>query len=204
MEFKDRTEYRETIGNYSPDLFHKLQMSLFLKQISKIEAGSEKWHLLQEKVSMYPDWGFWARKRAAFYMKTMSCGACFYAHTGVIMLYPQNITIGNNVSLNRNTMITAKAKVSIGNDVIIGPNVIINSGNHKTSNTKLPIRKQGHELTPIIIEDDVWIGANAVVLAGTTLGKGSVIGAGAVVTKNIEPYSIVGGVPAHQISIRGE
>lgn len=112
------------------------------------------------------------------------------------------ITIGDNLGLNSNVFIGAsEGQISIGNNVLIGPNVVIRAADHGLSSETL-ICKQAHVSGVIIIEDDVWIGSNAVILKDVKLGKGSVIAAGAVVTKNVEPYSIVGGVPARKISER--
>lgn len=84
---------------------------------------------------------------------------------------------------------------------MIGPNVVIRAADHGLSKDIL-IRKQQHIGGIIIIEDDVWIGSNAVILKDVKLGKGCVIAAGAVVTKDVEPYTIVGGVPAKKIAER--
>jgi galactoside O-acetyltransferase len=112
------------------------------------------------------------------------------------------ILIGDNVSLNTNVMIGASGgRIVIGNNVLIAPNVAIRSANHGIRATLL-IREQPHTSGVINIEDDVWIGSNAVITSNVTLAKGTVVGAGAVVTKSTEPYSIVGGVPARKISQR--
>lgn len=202
MEFRDRSEYREKLGDFRPSFFQQISMRKYIKRVGKYDIGGTKWQLEQEKVSALPDWGFYAHRRAAFYMSTMNCGDKFYAHTGVIMLYPNNITIGKHVSINRNTMLTAKAHIHISDNVSIGPNVIINSGNHSFEKLDVPINQQGHSVSPITIEEDVWIGGGAIILAGVTIGKGSVVAAGAVVTKDIEPFSVVGGVPAKLIKKR--
>ncbi len=115
----------------------------------------------------------------------------------------QYIEIGDDVVLSRDLVITTKGGVKIGNRVLIGYGAKILSKNHiipKELNE--PIRFSGHEEKEIIIEDDVWIGANCVILPGVKLGKGCVVAAGAVVTKNIESYTIVGGVPAKLIKRR--
>jgi galactoside O-acetyltransferase len=126
-----------------------------------------------------------------------SLGAGYiYAHEEGVLL------IGDNCSVNTNVQIGAsEGYISIGNDVLIGPNVVIRSANHNTSKKTL-IQKQGHTRGKIVIQDDVWIGANAVILPGVTLAIGTVVGAGAVVTKTTEPYTVVGGVPARQIGTR--
>ncbi len=113
----------------------------------------------------------------------------------------RNIIIGSFCQINENVKLI---NVSIGNYVMIAPNVQLLGGNvHNYKRTDIPMILQGEEDRGlIVIEDDVWIGANAIVFAGLKLGKGSIIGAGSVVTKNVEQYSIVGGVPAKFIGSR--
>ncbi|MBO5313458.1 MAG: acyltransferase [Clostridia bacterium] len=204
MKFRDRSEYRETVGECKLSLLQRIRLKLFIKKVKRYEVGGTKWQLTQERIALLPDWGFYARLRSAFYMATLNCGNVFYAHTGVSILYPKNITIGNNVSMNRYTTVTAREPITIGNDVLIGPYVVITSSNHRYEDVNVTINKQGHKDEPIVIEDDVWIGANSIILAGVTIGKGSVVAAGSIVTKDVEPYSVVGGVPAKLIKKRGE
>ena len=115
-----------------------------------------------------------------------------------------SIKIGLNASFNANVMINArgKGKITIGNNVLIGPNVVLRSSNHSFKTTKKSIMEQGMTEGEIIINDDVWIGSNAVILPNCEVGNGVIIAAGAVVTSNIDPYSIVGGVPAKLIKKR--
>ncbi len=114
------------------------------------------------------------------------------------------IHIGSNASFNANVMINARGKGSIyiGNNVLIGPNVVLRSSNHNFKSRQIPIISQGMTDGVIRIGNDVWIGSNAVILPNCTIGEGSIIGAGAVVTNDIESYSIVGGVPARFIKKR--
>ncbi len=84
----------------------------------------------------------------------------------------------------------------IGDNVLIGPSVIIWSQNHKFSSRNLPISTQGYDYKKVEIGDDVWIAARATILPGVKIGHGAIICAGAVVTKDVEEYSIVAGVPA--------
>lgn len=114
------------------------------------------------------------------------------------------ITFGNNVALNRNVLINARGggRIIVGNDVLIGPNVVIRSNNHRFESLDIPINSQGVTLGCIIIEDDVWIAANCVILPNVKIGKGAIIGAGSVVTRDVEPYSIMGGIPAKKIGSR--
>ena len=111
------------------------------------------------------------------------------------------IIVGNNFSANTNCHINASigGEIRIGDNVLLGPNVVIRSANHNFNLNSKPINEQGHNYADIKIADDVWIGANAVILSGISIGKGSVVGAGAVVNKNIDPFSLVGGVPARLI-----
>jgi acetyltransferase-like isoleucine patch superfamily enzyme len=122
----------------------------------------------------------------------------------VTIANPQDVEIGHTVAINYFTMIVAFAKITIGNNVLIGPHVLIHSGNHRFADPKINIREQGHEQAPIDIEDDVWIGGHAVILPGTRIGCGAIVAAGAVVTKDVEPYAIVAGVPAKKIGTRNE
>lgn len=85
----------------------------------------------------------------------------------------------------------------------MGPDVRIITINHKTERTDIPMKGQG-VLSPqkVTICDDVWIGARVIILPGVTIGKGSIIGAGAVVTKDVPEYAVMGGVPARVIKFR--
>lgn len=110
------------------------------------------------------------------------------------------ITIGDNCRINENVYIEGAV---IGNYVMIAPNVTIYSSTHIFLSTEIPMVMQGQtKEVASIIEDDVWIGNRVIIMPGLKIGTGSIIGAGAVVTKNVEPFSIVGGVPAKLIRKR--
>ena len=123
-------------------------------------------------------------------------------------IYPSKyISIGSNVFIGRNcTVSTSKvggSEISIGNNVMIAEGVKIIGGNHAFDRTDISMFEQGEGLqSPIIINDDIWIGANSITLSGIEIGKGSVIGAGSVVTKSIPEYSIAVGNPARVIKKR--
>jgi len=120
-----------------------------------------------------------------------------YAHDG------GRLVIGNNFTMNTNSQLGASfGEIVIGNDCAIAPNCVLRASNHTFDNPNIPFRGQGHTYGEIIIEDDVWIASNCVVAANTRIGKSSVVGAGSVVTKDVEPYSVVGGVPAKLIKKR--
>src|SRR5690606_15263855 len=92
--------------------------------------------------------------------------------------------------------------IRIGNHVRIAPFVQMIAADHRFADTDRPIASQGLEHKPITIEDDVWVGGRVIVTAGVTVGRGSILAAGAVVTRDVPPYSIVGGVPARLIRSR--
>jgi galactoside O-acetyltransferase len=111
------------------------------------------------------------------------------------------IEIGSRVSLNTNVVIDAadEGLIVIGDDVLVGPNCVVRASNHRFTVETSPIRDQGHSGGRIVICDDVWLGANVVVLPGVTIGSHSIVGAGAVVTHDVQQGTIVGGVPAREM-----
>jgi acetyltransferase-like isoleucine patch superfamily enzyme len=125
-----------------------------------------------------------------------------FIYPGAYLDHTMNIHAGRSLALNTGVFISARAPVTFGNGVLVGPNVVIVSSNHRYDMTDRPISEQGHELAPITIGDDCWIGANAVILAGVNVADGTIVSAGAVVTRDTEPYSIVGGSPAARIGER--
>lgn len=116
---------------------------------------------------------------------------------------PEQISIGNDVFINHLCSIWAapSGKITIGNDVLFGPGTCVIASNHGIAPGKL-IREQDGVDAPIVIGNDVWIGAHVTVTAGVTIGDGCVVGAGAVVTKDLPPYSICVGIPAKPIKSR--
>ena len=114
------------------------------------------------------------------------------------------IEVGNNLSMNTNVCIGAadNGRITIGDDVLIAQNVVIRASDHEHSKVDIPINRQGHTGGVIHIGDDVWIGANVVITRNVKLGKHCIIAAGAVVVKDVDPYTIVGGVPAQVIKRR--
>ena len=110
-----------------------------------------------------------------------------------------NLTIGDNVSFMSNCQISCAKEISIGNGVLLGDNVFITDNFHGNSRDNLdipPLRRKLYLKGKVKIGDNVWIGRNVCIMPNVTIGKGAVIGANAVVTKDIPPYSIVGGIPA--------
>lgn len=114
----------------------------------------------------------------------------------------KNMTLGDNTSINRHCVIHAGGGLDIGSNVLVGPGVTIYTQNHIYLDAKALIDDQGYELKRTVIEDDVWIASGCIILPGVTLKKGSVIGAGAVVTKDTDAFGIYVGSPAKKISSR--
>jgi acetyltransferase-like isoleucine patch superfamily enzyme len=119
----------------------------------------------------------------------------------------RNIYVGDYVNLGvRPTLMAELSEIRIGSHVIFGPEVVLIGGGHNTSvGGEFMCRvheKTGNEDLGVVIEDDVWIGARAVVLRGVCVGRGSIIGAGSVVTKSVPPYAVVAGSPAKLLGFR--
>ncbi len=111
------------------------------------------------------------------------------------------ITIGDNTFIGKGSQIISKESITIGKDCLIAAYSIIRDVNHGIKKNK-PINIQAHDIKEIIIEDDVWLGSHSTIIAGVKICKGAVVGANAVVTKDVEPYTVVGGVPAKFIKNR--
>lgn len=160
--------------------------------------------IILQIITFLPDCRLGLKLRSMYYHTMLrSSGKNINILSGALIDSPDRIDIGNNVSINHGSFIdSSQGEIIIKDNVLIGPYCIIRASNHIYSDPKMPIIKQGHEFGRIIIEDDVWLGANVVVLPNVRIGRGSVIGAGAVVTKDIEAYSIAVGVPARKIGSR--
>ena len=112
-----------------------------------------------------------------------------------------DIKLGSRSSIGDNSYL--QGNIQIGDDVMIAPQVMFIAGNHNFSNLDIPMNRQGDSEKGIIVEDNVWIGARAIILDGVRIRKGTVIGAGSVVTKSTEENMIVAGTPAKIIKKRG-
>ena len=124
--------------------------------------------------------------------------------SGVIRNLGEGIRIGDRTAIGLRNFLHGGGGIEIGDDCLLGPDVAVVSENHIADDPDVPIRAQGERRARIVIGDDVWIGAKATVLAGVTIGRGAIVAAGAVVTKDVAPYTIVGGVPAREIGRRKE
>ena len=153
----------------------------------------------------------WNKKIWIPYLKTTfgQCGENVDIPKDISIQGNHNLFIGEDVSFGEKMVIMCtKARISIGSHVMFGPGVFMISGNHRidipdryiksiTDEEKLPENDQ-----PIVLEGDNWIGARAVLLKGITVGMEAVVAAGAVVTQDVPPYTIVAGIPARVIKHR--
>jgi len=117
--------------------------------------------------------------------------------------YGENIFIGSRTNINRQCMLWAgkNAKITIGDDCLTGPRVTIIVSQYDVKGRD-SVRSYPQKEEDIVIGDDVWMGANCIILSGVHIGNGAIIAAGAVVVKDVEPYSVVAGVPAKKIKER--
>ena len=120
----------------------------------------------------------------------------------ILRTYGGTIKIGHSCFVNSFTTLYGHGDLTIGNGVLIGPQVTIIPANYGFKERDIPFRLQASSMKGITIEDNVWLGAGVTILDGCFIGEGSIIGAGAVVTKDVEPYSIVTGIPAKKIGSR--
>lgn len=129
------------------------------------------------------------------------CGRNVNIEKGASFHSGRNVFIGDNSGIGINAELNGE--VRIGENVMMGPNCLILTRNHKFDRTDIPMCEQHFtEDKPVLIKDDVWIGQNVILLPGVTLGRGCVIGAGAVVPKSIPEYAVAVGNPAKVVKYR--
>ena len=162
-------------------------------------------------------------RRLLYKVRLNSLGTKLYTEIGFRLTCPRNIVIGNNanfsrdcslnscngkinigdnISVNQNVDINSSngGFIEIGNDVLIGNNVVIRAADHIYKNTSKKINRSGHVAGKIIIGNNVWIGANCVILKNVTIKDGSVIGAGTVVTKDVDSNEVV--ISSKQVNLK--
>ena len=120
------------------------------------------------------------------------------------IIYCQNgdVEIGDNANIGSNCQIFSARKVQIGNNVLIAAYTYLVGGGHIYKDPDIPVIEQGRTASGIEIGDNVWLGASVKVLDGVSIGEGAIIAAGAVVTEDIPPFAIAGGIPAKVIKLR--
>jgi acetyltransferase-like isoleucine patch superfamily enzyme len=123
-------------------------------------------------------------------------------YPGVWIAPGRNLVLGDDVDLALDVLITTSGGVEIGNRTLIGYRTQIISGNHRVPENRDRIFGAGHDYGHVVIGADCWVGANCIIMPGVTIGEGSIVAGGSVVTKNVEKFTIVGGVPAKKIKSR--
>lgn len=123
---------------------------------------------------------------------------------GVTIWFPEGVRIGRHVTVNEGVFLDGFGGLSIGDHCRIAHGCSFISEDHVFDDRDMPIWKQGKRSSPITLEEDVWCGCGVKVMRGVTIGRGSVIAAGAVVTRDIPPFSIAMGVPARVVGTRGQ
>lgn len=122
--------------------------------------------------------------------------------TDVKLISPQNINLGDNVGITNKVMLDGRGGIIINDYTIIGFESIILTRTHQYTDENMPIRSQTQHSMPVQIGKDVWIGARSIILPGVKIGDGAIVGANAVVTRDVTPNTIVGGIPAKFIKYR--
>ena len=128
-----------------------------------------------------------------------ACGPGLDFRPPVYLEYPERVRLGTHVFINANLMIMGSGEVSIGDHALIGPDARFYTVNHAFD---VELRREGWERAfPITLEEDVWLGGSVVICPGVTVGRGSVVAAGSVVTRDVPPGVVVGGNPARVIRV---
>ena len=143
-----------------------------------------------------------AVRRMVYRRSLKHLGAGSVLKKGFRTLNPQLISIGANCRFATNVFINGGGGVTIGNWVGIGPDSKVWSVNHRFDDPEQPLLLQGYEKAPVVIEDDVWLGANVFIAPGVTIGRGAIIAAGAVLNKSIPAFALVCGNPGRVIGWR--
>lgn len=124
--------------------------------------------------------------------------------TGALRQLGKGIRIGSNCSIGAFSYLGGSGGLTIGDNVLGGQRISFHPENHIFQDAAVPIARQGTTRKGITVEDDCWLGSGAIFLDGVIVGRGSVVGAGSVVTSDVEPFSVVGGVPAKKLATRGK
>jgi maltose O-acetyltransferase len=178
-------------------------MGLISALFTDLRKSSWYFLVLQEVLRVIPgEFGFEIRARLlGRQFKRLGPGLRLFP--GGRLFGVDHLTVGDYCGMGLDTTIQAHGGVEMGNHVQLGPGVKIWSVNHVFTDPNRPVAEQGYDHKPVVIGNDVWIGANSFVMPGAHIGDGVIVSAGSVVgAKPIEPYSIVAGNPARRIGSR--
>lgn len=151
-----------------------------------------------------PGWRLaYAVRRALCRWIFAACGRDVIIKSGAYFGDGRLIRIGDRSQLGQNCRV--ENDLTLGCDVVMGPDVYIMSSAHSFERLDIPVNQQGAEpRRPVVIEDDVWLGARVIVMPGVRIGSQAVVGAGSVVTRDVPPRAVVVGVPARAVRCRGD
>jgi acetyltransferase-like isoleucine patch superfamily enzyme len=141
-------------------------------------------------------------RRLFFKLLCRRMGREIFIAQNVSIRHAYNLSMGHHVGINQGSIIHCRGGVTIGNHVFLGQRVIINTGDHHYADADTIIWEQGAFYRPVTIGNDVFLGMGSMILPGVTVADGTVVAAGAVVTRDTEPYSVMAGVPARVIRRR--
>ncbi len=144
-----------------------------------------------------------ARARRWFLRSNGRLAPDSYVFENVRIIAPWNLCLGREASVSPGAILDCRGGLEIGAYSMVGIEAVVLTSSHGHARLDVPMRHQGLEFQPVRVGEDVWIGARAVILPGVSIGRGAIVAAGAVVTRSVESYAVVGGVPAHVISRRG-
>ncbi len=156
------------------------------------------------RLSNWRRWDAVKRLRGRYYSRLLAMAGDELRVGHDVRIYrPEMVSLGSGCYLGDGVQLYPwNAPITMGDNVLLAAGVRMITRKHGFAELERPMADQGYTNAPIVIEDDVWIGFQAVVLPGVTVGRGSIVGAGAIVTRDVAPRSIVGGVPARLIRLR--
>jgi|GEM_PF-481487 len=162
----------------------KIAQVFYWRYGTTLKHESHKWALIQEENRI-------ERLKA----ELASCGEDVVLRDGANILVPQKVRLGHHVAIGHHSLLRGLGGITIGNFVLLGDHVILATSSHPTDE----VHYHNYWEAPITLHDNVWLGAGVLVMPGVTIGKNSVIGAGAVVTEDIPANSVAVGMPAKVI-----
>jgi maltose O-acetyltransferase len=143
-----------------------------------------------------------SRIRRRYLRKHSLLGQDVHISEGVRIIEPNRLALGDGAGIAPGAVLDCRGGLSIGRDTMIGIDAVLLTTSHRFQSTEVPMRLQGLDAAPLAIGADVWVGARVIILPGLSVGDGAIIGAGAVVTHDVSPYTIVAGCPAREIGTR--
>ncbi len=171
---------------------------MILKRIKLFALRVLPIHIVQLLTGLLPNASLTIRIRGFLISPFINrCGRNFKIASGATINRPDRLTIGNNVYFAQNIWINATGNITFGNNISVGPMCVFASSNHVLENGKVSSSKNIVE--PITINSGVWIASHVVITSGVTIGQNSIIAAGAVVSNDVPPGCLYGGVPAKKI-----